>query len=189
MCDFCFLWLHPGFTIRFDFVHRWFEKYGCKPLPVQRGNYTVGATPKKYNLGGKYGGTYIIELNTNSFIEDCDKIKQTIKICAEKFFSEYKTPEDVYIHDILPIIEGKKELPSIGADWLFENLTICKVVAPENYEKLKDLSLERAKWLMTPNGGSRPDGNMVHYYDRLDEILGYLESLSVEDLMKKCIKK
>lgn len=187
--DFYYLWLHPGFTIRFDFVHRWFEKYSFKPLQVQRDIYTVGATPKKYDLGGKYGGTYLFDLNSNSLLEDCDKVKQIIKTCADFFFSEYKTPEDVYIHDVLPIIEGKKELPRVGADWLFENLTICKVVAPENYEKLKAMSLERAKWLMTPNGKSRPDLNMAHYYDRLDEILCYLESLSVEDLMKKRIKK
>ena len=187
--DICYFRVSPVFIVRFDFVHKWFEKYSSRPLRSQRDDATVVATPIDYGLGGAYGREYLIDLKNNHIIDELNKIKQITKICADKFFSTYITPLDVFNHDILPILEGKKELPTSGAFWLFQNLTICKVVAPESYAQLKAILLEHAKWIVTSSEKHpMPDLNMVFYYDRLDEILSFMESLSFEELKKIRVK-
>lgn len=179
--DFIAISVEPQFFVRFDFVHKWFEKFSFKTLRDQRDAYTVGGWTRKY---GCYP-VYNFKHDGNNFLEEFNKLKETIKICAGQFFNEYRTPEDVYVRDILPILEGRAELPGSGANWLFWYLTICKVVAPENYDRLKAMSIEQAKVLVSRK---YPEPNMERYYDRLDEILGYLDSLSVDDLMKKRLK-
>lgn len=179
--DFIAMSVEPQFAVRFDFVHKWFEKFSFKTLRDQRDACTVGGWTRKYGCFPVYNFKH----DGNNFLEEFNKLKETIKICAGQFFNEYRTPEDVYVRDILPILEGRAELPGSGANWLFWYLTICKVVAPENYDRLKAMSIEQAKVLVSRK---YPEPNMERYYDRLDEILGYLDSLSVDDLMKKRLK-
>lgn len=173
--------IRPGISIRFDFVHKWFEKFSFKTIKDQRSTYTACVWPELYGLQDTYS-FYLDETNFKEF----ENFKHTIKTCAEKCFSLYRTPEDVYIHDVLPYIHGTDNRFRGGIDWFFEYLTICKVVAPENYDNLKSKLLKEADFRMF--GRERPEPNMACYYDRLDEILDYLESLSVDDLMKKRIK-
>lgn len=174
--------VRPLFHVRFDFVHKWFEKFSFRTIQDQRSSDTVGISPSQLGLNDIYD-FYPEEKEFKQF----NALKETIKICSASLFSKYQTPADVYINDILPRMEGRIAFRRLGADWIFEYLTICKVVAPENYEKLKSQLLKHAEWQMFGNERSEP--NMVKYYYRLDEILGYLESLSTQDLMKKRIKK
>lgn len=178
-CKFGYLCVRPAFSIRFDFVHKWFEKYSFRVISDQRTTYTVCAWPGKYGLEDHYYFPPEVDIT-----KEYEKLVHTIKICYDIFFPMYKTPKDIYIHDILPTVEGKTDLPKNGAEWLFEYLTICKVVAPESYENVKAILLKHANWQVK----SIKDSNMAFYYDHLDEILGFMESLSHEELTKISIK-
>ena len=134
-----------------------------------------------------FDDVYTFYSDLSNFDEEYQKLSEMIRKCASYVFTKYATPKDVYNDKILPVLKGIKELPDLGAEWLFEYLARCKVVEPENDNKLKDLSLKRAEWLIKHYKFTEP--NMAMYYDRLDEILGYLESLSVDDLMKTKSKK
>lgn len=172
--------IRPGFFLRFDFVHKWFEKFSFKDILVQRDNFVV------WFQGESFGPKSIFSFSDNvkDYEREYIELLELLKKGSTYVFNKYRTPEDVYTNDILPIIKGEKCMPQGGIDWFFEYLTICKVVAPENYKQLKALLMEHAHWRMTHY--SFPEPNMAMYYDRLNEILEYLESLSVDDLM--CMK-
>lgn len=69
------------------------------------------------------------------------------------------------------------ELPDGGFDWAMIDLTLCKIVNPKNYNKLKEIILDRIEFL-----NNREEPNVAYYHDKIDDILRYLESLSTNDL-------
>lgn len=69
------------------------------------------------------------------------------------------------------------ELPDGGFDWAMIDLTLCKIVNPKNYNKLKEIILDRIEFLY-----NREEPNVAYYHDKIDDILRYLESLSTTDL-------
>ena len=77
----------------------------------------------------------------------------------------------MYEKEIVPILSESKTLPSTGVEWLFESLTLCMIVHPENYQKLKDILLKHVNEMMRYN-----EPNISLYYPRLSEILSYLEN-------------
>lgn len=58
-----------------------------------------------------------------------------------------------------------------GADWIFEYLLLTKLVDRDNYDNTKKVILERAEEM-----NKRDEPNIIEYYDKLDEILFYLET-------------
>ena len=78
---------------------------------------------------------------------------------------------DFYNKIVKPEITGKKELPGIGADWCFDYLTLGYLVDRDNYPVLKSKILERIEYM---HGYNEP--NIEHYYDRIDEIISYMEN-------------
>lgn len=173
------LYIRPLFAVRFDFAHKWFEKFSFKDISVQRDNYVVGYQGEM--LG--YKDVYTFKDDSSSLIQEYIELSDMLKKCSSYVFKEYATPRDVYNNKILPLIDGKIKMPEGGIDWFFEYLTICKVIAPKNYDKLKEMLLRHADWRMTHY--RIPEPNMAYYYDHLDEIFGFLESLSVDDLLKR----
>lgn len=57
------------------------------------------------------------------------------------------------------------------------DLTLCKIVNPNKYSRLKEIILDRIRFL-----NKREEPNVAYYYDKIDDILRYLESLSTTDL-------
>ncbi|UFH58047.1 hypothetical protein [Sulfurovum mangrovi] len=97
----------------------------------------------------------------------------------EKFFNKYRSLENLYAALIVPVLEGKKEFPDVGADWIFEYLTLTKLVDRAKYEKVKELILDRIDFLLYRRS-RYPELNIKEYEDKLDEIFEYLEALELE---------
>lgn len=176
------LTIRPNFEVRFDVAHKWFEKYSFKTLADQRNGNTVGANAEFYN----YDEQYDFDPNDPDFDKKCDRLITVIKNCAKDYFNRYRTIGDVFKLEILPRLEGEKAFYITGADWFFEYLTICRLAAPERYEELKAKLYQLAHTFMTRK---YPEPNMKRYYDRLNEIIGYMESQSEEELYKSKHKK
>ena len=85
--------------------------------------------------------------------------------------TQYTTLNDYYYKIVVPEITGEKELPNVGADWLFRYLTSGFLVDRDNYPILKKKILERVEWMY-----GRNEPNVKLYYDRMDEIISYMEN-------------
>lgn len=77
----------------------------------------------------------------------------------------------MYNLEIIPLLEGKKQLPDIGADWVFRNLTLTRIVSPNDYERVKELILAQVHFM---EGRNEPD--IIEYMTRIDEIIANMES-------------
>lgn len=165
--------MHIGYYIRFDVLHKWFEKYSFKTLKDQRGSYSIGVAA--FMLGFKepsFPDSYDFVYSGEDFEENLAKMVKDIVEIATYFFNKYKSLEDLYEALIVPVLEGKKELPNGGADWIFEYLTLTKMIDNKNYNILKNMIYKER---INPH-----EPNIARYYDKLDEIFEYLEALEVE---------
>lgn len=160
--------VYPLYLRRFDILHQWFEKYSFKTLIDQRDSYSViEAEPLHADLNLSY---YYFKYDGEDFEKDLKRLVDDAKERSQKFFIKYKTLEDMYHHKIIPILENKVELPDVGADWVFEYLKLCRIVAPENYPTLKEILLKQVEFM---HGRGEP--NIEIYYPKLEEILYDLE--------------
>ena len=169
----------PFYEIRFNILVNWFEKFSFKTLKDQRSNSTV------FFEGEKFG--YETDFYFDSAWRDYKnysklypKFRDTVVVCATKAFDLYTSLDDYYREEIVPVLNGDKELPMQGADWFFESLTACKIVAPDQYPAFKKIMLKHADKMMECN-----EPNMAEYYNRLDEILSYMESIDFSQPLKK----
>ncbi len=161
--------IEPVYGVRFDVVMKWFEKFSFKPIQIQRDNTTVGFSG---NMLGQQDWFVFHKYDDDTQYEEKYKLlRDTIISCATTVFTKFQTLEDYYINKIQPLLDGNTELPWGGADWIFEYLTGCKIVAPENYNRLKEILLRHVE-----ERHARNEPNIMSYYDRMDEILNYLEN-------------
>lgn len=163
--------IEPIYLIRFDILRKWFEKYSFMTLQDQRDGYYVGFTGRM--LGVK--SWFEFERDGANFDEVFAQLKDCVISTSKDVFERYSTLEKAYTLQIQPILDGTKNLIDTGADWLFENLTLCRLVHPERYEELKKIHLDQAKMM-----NDRNEPNIRHYYDRMDEILSYMENLDLK---------
>lgn len=175
--------VRPIFSVRYDIIFKWFEKFSVRRQEDRRDDYIVGFSSEM--LGFK--DIFEFEVTLNNFKDEYAKLVDCLHKGTVEVFSKWATLSDFYENRIIPQLNGLEPLPDGGADWLFEYLTICRIVEIGRYEELKVKVLKRAEWLMTHN--ERPEPNMNFYYHRLDEILEYLESLDLEKMMQTNGKK
>lgn len=163
--------IHPITMIRFDILHKWFEKYSFKTLADQRSNSTymyydpVNMAVKRDN--------YCFVYSRANFIEDVNNLKKDIITDATFVFNNLNTLDKLYQYLVEPILNNQTKLGTGGADWIFEYLTLCKIVKPENYNLLKAIIMKHIEYLYREG-----EPNVSTYYPKLDEIFGYLESLN-----------
>lgn len=151
---------------RFEILTKWFEKFSHLTLRDQRNS------PNVKNFNKHYGQENEIYLNYD-FSDYDKKVRKFIPMLKENltsFLKKYSTLEDFYNADVLPVITNDKELPDDGAKWIFIYLTLGFLVDKDNYPTLKKKILERVEWM---HGRNEP--NVAHYYDRMDEIISYME--------------
>lgn len=157
--------VEPQYFRRFDVLHQWFEKHSFKTLPTQRDSYSVMEyEPLRTDLHLCY---YYFKYDGEDFEKDLKRLVNDVKERSQKFFIKYKTLEDMYHHEIIPILENKVELPDVGADQVFEYLKLCRIVASKNYPTLK----KQVEFMHT-----RGEPNIEIYYLKLEEILYDLEN-------------
>jgi hypothetical protein len=152
---------------RFDILTKWFEKFSFKTLRDQRNNPDVMCDNTDF---GQEEYIYF-DYKFSDYKEKMRIMLPMIKENLASFAKKYSSLEDFYREDVLPVIRGDKELPDDGADWIFIYLTLGFLVDRENYATLKKKILERVEWMHR-----RDEPNVAHYYDKMDEIISYMEN-------------
>ena len=97
-------------------------------------------------------------------------LRDSLAECTDMVFLAYTSLQDMYNHEIIPLLEGRKELPDVGADWVFRNLTLTRIVSPDDYERVKELILAQVRFM-----AGRNEPNIIEYMPRLDEIISAME--------------
>ena len=151
---------------RFDILTKWFEKFSFKSLRDQRNNPDVMCDNTYF---GQEEYIYF-DYRFSDYKVKMGKMLPMIKENLTSFARKYSTMEDYYKEDVLPIITNERELPDVGADWIFIYLTLGYLVDRENYNILKKIILERVEWMH-----SRGEPNIEHYYSKMEEIITYME--------------
>ena len=152
---------------RFDILTKWFEKFSFKTLKDQRNNPNFYYSNKAFGLDE----TISFKYDLSDFEIKIDYLKRTLKECMTTVAKSYETLEDYYCLDIAPILKGELELPDVGADWVFIDLTLAYLVHPEKYPEFKSKMLGHIDWMHRRN-----EPNIKEYYDKLDEIISYMEN-------------
>lgn len=157
----------PAYDIRFNILHKWFEKYSKRCLTDQKDSYTVGFT------GNMIGGTnefYFLE-NKKDYSKDFHILYNEVIRNARKVFTRFSTLNEVYKYCINDVINGIREFPDSSFEWTIRYLIVTQLVSPSNYERVKELILQRIEYMM-----SRNEPNTLMYYNDLPTILKDLES-------------
>ena len=159
--------ISPIYGKHFNILTKWFEKFSFKTLRDQRNNPNFYFSNEAFGLDETISFRY----DFSDFEIKMDYLKKTLKGCITTVAKSYETLEDYYRLDIAPILDGEQELPDVGADWIFIDLTLTHLVRPDKYPEFKSKILERVEWMHRRN-----EPNVEHYYDRMDEIISYMEN-------------
>lgn len=157
----------PSYNVRFNVLHKWFEKYSKRSLADQRDDYSIGFVGE---MIGKINEFYFLE-NLKGYENDLHKLYDEVVKNAKQLFTKYETLDCYYNYYIDDVIKGEKSFPSHGFEWVVEYLIATKIVAPANYDFVKKLILKRVEFMM-----SRKEPNTALYYNDIPMILEDLES-------------
>ena len=133
----------------------------------QRDDYSVGFT------GTMISGTdtfYFLE-SRNNYDEDFKILYNEVIRNARKVFTRFSTLNEVYKYCINDVTNGIREFPDSSFEWTIRYLIVTQLVSPSNYERVKELILQRIEYMM-----SRNEPNTLMYYNDLPTILKDLES-------------
>lgn len=157
--------IYPIYGVRFDILHKWFEKFSVKTLQDQRDRASISFSGSMLGLQDELN----FDTNGDGYSNEFENFQIILK-CAEYVFSEYSSLDKLYNKTILPVLDGETGLPDVGADWIFIDMALCKLVAPANFDKLKQIILSHVEKMYAHQEPNIPD-----YYDRFEDIFHYLE--------------
>lgn len=156
--------VYPIYMVRFDILLKWFEPYNVKSPQDQQDNPSIGFTG---NMLGRQDKFMITEA---TFEQDYTTLRDSLAECSDMVFSSYSSLREMYDRVIIPILEGKRALPDVGADWAFIYLTLTRIVSPKDYAAVKALVLAQVHKM-----ADRHEPNVMDYFPRLDEIISVME--------------
>lgn len=157
----------PAYEIRFNVLHKWFEKYSKRSLADQRDDYSIGFVGE---MIGKKNEFYFLE-NRKEYEEDLHELYDEVVNNAKELFNKYETLNCYYNYYVDKVIKGERAFPIVGFEWVVEFLIATKLVAPSNYDYVKKIILERVEMMM-----SCGEPNIAKYYCDLQIILEDFES-------------
>ena len=148
-------------------MHIWQDKYSFKSKTDQNNNYSIILSGEDFDNEEEY----FFLIDGSDLYSTVEIMKKDIIHNALKFASKFSTLQDLYNFQIMPILDGNKDLPNVGADWVFEYLKLCNIVSPENYELLKKYILNQVEVM-----NNRGEPNIIEYYPILNNILQEIET-------------
>lgn len=158
----------PLYLKRFNILHKWFERYSFKSKTDQRDNYSIG-----FDNGQLIGkDQYHFLSDRSNFDLDFEIFEQEVMENAMTVFSKFEDVQDLYNYYIVPILKGNYKLPDVGADWVFEYLTITKIVDENEFEMVESVIKEHVDTMY-----DRGEPNIKAYYNKFDEIISFLKEL------------
>jgi len=165
--------IRPIYGVRFNILHKWFEKYSKKSIRDQRDSYSIGFVGSMIDRQSEF---YFLE-SRKDFEKDLRKIKMEVVENAKLIFSKFSKLEGYYEYCIGDVINNKRQLPNEGFDWVVEYLIATKVIDPSNYELVKGLVLQRVEYM---KGRNNP--NIKLYYPEIPTILKDLENTDFKEI-------
>ena len=158
--------VRPVYEIRFHILHKWFEKYCQRSISDQRTDDSICFTN---DMIGGVEEFFFLE-SRKEYNKDLDAMHNEVVKNAKMVFSKFSTLNDIYDYKILSVIRGEKEFPDVSFEWVIQYLILSRIVAPQDYEIVKRLILERVDYMY-----GRKEPNVEKYYDSLPEIMKDLE--------------
>lgn len=162
------LTIYPIYNIKYNILMDWFKPFNVRSKADQKaiGDFMYSGSM----LGRK--DYYIFDREGNNLNEMFSLLESDLIFCAQTVWDKYSSLDKAYINAVFPILNGDKEMWGYGSDidWMFRYPALCKIVAPENYSKMKSMARKQADYLY-----SRNEPNILRYYDRWDEIFDYLD--------------
>ena len=158
--------IRPNYEIRFNVLHKWIEKYSKRTLADQRDDHSVGFTGHMIGATDEF---YFLE-NRKNYNKDLQILHSEVVTNAKYVFSRFTTLDDYYDYYINDVLNGKRELPDQGFEWIPQHLIAAKLVEPSKYELVKEVVLQRVELM---NERNNPD--LERYYNELPLILKDLE--------------
>ena len=140
--------IYAVYGVRFDILHKWYEKFSFNTLQDQRDWTSVAFSG---NMLGQRD-EFHFKLNKKGYQKDFENMLTTLIQCSDYVFSTYSSLPNFYMKEIQPILDGEAELPDV-------------------YRQLKKILLDRVEFMY-----NRGEPNIKEYYEQLDEILSYLEN-------------
>lgn len=159
--------IHPIYGVRFDITMKWFEKFSFKSLSDQRNNPTVFTDGAGVNSFSKF---YFLD-SGQDFNSDFLNFRKAVTSISESYFSKYKTLNDYFLHDVLPILNREREMRDGGADWIFEYLTAVKLCDVERFDEMTAMLKNQIEFMRNRN-----EPNVTEYYEKFDIIFKELKN-------------
>ena len=166
-------WLNDAIVIKpvcgkqFFILTKWFEKFSVLSLQDQRTNDNVSFYGNTLGLNGEISFKY----DLSDYNEKIIALIKLIKEMLIRVDNDYATLEDFYNRDVLPKLDGVQKFGTWGSDWMFHYLALGYLIDPNRYPELKSKLLQIMELQYR-----RHDPHMSIYYDRLDEIISYMEN-------------
>ena len=139
--------IHPVYGVSFDLVTKWYEKFSFKSLSDQRNNLTVAADGKTLNTVDKF---YFLDSRTeldNEFSIFCSSVRNI----STDYFSKYKTLDDYFANDVLPVLNRERKMHDVGADWIFEYLAAVKLFRFDRFDEMTKLLKNQIEFMKNSN--------------------------------------
>ena len=173
----------PHYRVRFDFLHKWFEKFSIMSLSDQRCMNSVGFEETMLGKPKTFFGFYFLE-SREDYEKDYEVLKKDVIEHASYVFNSFQTLNDLYEYEVQPVLDGEGKFPFAGVEWMFNYLFMARILHPEDYEHLKKLILQYADELRYRK---HPEPNVLMYYDKIPEIMNYMETMPL-DVPKELIR-
>lgn len=158
--------IFPIYEVRFDILHKWLEKFSVKTLQDQRDRDSIAFSGIMLSQQDEFN----FKINKEGYREEFENFRSVVTRCSEYVFNTYSSLERLYEKTILPILNGDASLPDVGSEWIFIDMALCKLVDPSKFHELKKIILSHVDKMY-----QRREPNVMYYYDRMEEILHYLE--------------
>lgn len=160
--------IKPLYLKRFHILHTWFEKYSFKTKADQRDNFSIGFDGGMLNKKNEFH----FLLDNTDFQKDFDFFSNEVIKTSDYVFCKIKTLQNLFEHQIIPLLKYQSKLPDVGADWIFEYLSLTRIVEPLHYVEIKEMILLHVETLY-----NKGELNIKEYYPKFTEITEYLEIL------------
>lgn len=173
--------IYPMYCVRFEILHRWFEKFSFRDVESLRSDDSFGMDGRSMSDQK----TYYIDPKGSNYQDEFMVLSEALKRNATYFFTKYNSLQALYEELVTPISEGKAELQNHGSDWIYVLLALCKLVRPDYYPQLKEILVKHIAKMY-----KRGEPNIVKIYDNLNDMFEFLELADLEsEAKKRCSNK